>query len=85
MLARIVMVTAIASLVLLFGAPEDAVACHRGDPRIPHGNQTSCDGGGGVTPTNFVLVDGTGNVVGPVLGFDPSATSYDRKWVTAGF
>ena len=74
MLVRIVTVTAIASFVFLLGVPEDALACHKGDPRFPHGAQTSCDGGGGDVPTNFVLVDGTGNVVGPVLGFDPSAT-----------
>ncbi len=66
MLARIVMVIAIASLALLLGAPEDALACHRGDP---HGSAASCDGGGGVTPTNFVLVDGNGDVVGPVISF----------------
>jgi len=71
MLARIVMVTAIALLVLLVGAPEDAVACHRGDPLVPHGNQTSCDGGGGVTPTDFVLVDANGDVVGPVINYGP--------------
>jgi len=71
MLARIVMVTAIALLVLLVGAPEDAVACHRGDPRVPHGNQTSCDGGGGGTPTEFVLVDDNGDVVGPVINYGP--------------
>ena len=47
MLARIVMVTAIALIVLLVGAPEDALARHKGDPPIPHG-AASCDGGGGV-------------------------------------
>ncbi len=70
MLARIAMVMAIASLVLLFGAPEDALACHKGDPGIPHGGAASCDGGGGGTPTDFVLVDANGDVVGPVIGFD---------------
>jgi len=44
MLARIAMVMAIALSVLLVGAPEDASACHKGDP---HGSATSCDGGGG--------------------------------------
>ena len=61
MLARLIMVTASASLALLFGAPEDALACHRGDP---HGSATSCDGGGGGGGagdlTNLVLVDATG-------------------------
>ncbi len=47
MLVRIVMVTAFALSVLLFGAPEDAVACHKGDPGIPHGGAASCYGGGG--------------------------------------
>ncbi len=43
MLARLVMVTAMASLVLLFGMPQSALACHQG---VPHGNETSCDGAG---------------------------------------
>ena len=67
MLTRIAMVTASASLVLLFGVSKDALACHRGDP---HGSATSCDGGGGVDLTNFVMVDANGDVVGPVLSFD---------------
>ena len=70
MLARIAMVTAIALSVLLFGSPEDALACHKGDPGIPHGGATSCDGGGGADLTNLVLVDANGNVVGPILNFD---------------
>ena len=65
MLARNVMVTAIASLVILFGAPKNTLACNKG---VPHGNQTSCDGGGGVTPTNFVLLDASGVQVGNVIG-----------------
>ncbi len=68
MLARTVMVTAIASLVLLFGAPKDALACHKGDPRIPHGSVTTCDGGGGVPiNTSLVVVDGTGTPFATVL------------------
>jgi len=67
MLTRIVMVTTIASLVLLFGAPKDAVACHRGDP---HGSATSCDGGGGVDLTNLVMVDANGNVVGRISSLE---------------
>jgi hypothetical protein len=48
--------------------PEDALACHKGDPPIPHGAAT-CDGGGGGGGdlTNLVLVDATGNVVGPIF------------------
>ena len=61
------MVTAIASWVLLFGAPEDALACHRGDP---HGSATSCDGGGEVDLTNLVMVDANGDVVGSISNLD---------------
>ena len=50
MLARLVMVTATASLVLLFGMPQSALACHKGEPGIPHGAQTICDGDGTPTP-----------------------------------
>ena len=67
-------VIAIASLALLLGAPEDAVACHRGDPRVPHGNQTFCDGGGGGTPTEFIMLDGNGGVVGPVINYGPDVS-----------
>ena len=70
MLARIVMATAIASLVLLFGAPNYVQACHRGDPRVPHGSKTSCDGRVGVNLTNLVLVDANGNVVGRISNLD---------------
>jgi hypothetical protein len=31
-------------LFVLVAAPQNALACHKGDPGIPHGNQTSCDG-----------------------------------------
>ena len=55
MLPRIVLVTAIASWVLLFGAPEDASACHKGDPPIPHGAAT-CDGGGGGYPSGVAAL-----------------------------
>jgi len=75
MLTRIAMVMAIASSVLLFGASEDASACHRGDPGIPHGNQTSCDGGGVVdltNLTNLVLVDANGDVVGRISSLSES-------------
>ena len=55
MLARNVMAAAIASLVLLFGAPKDALACHKGDP---HGSATSCDVGGGDTLGALDCADG---------------------------
>ena len=42
-----------------------ALACHKGDPPIPHGPAT-CDGGDGVDLTNLVMVDASGEVVGPV-------------------
>ena len=63
MFARLVIVTAMASLVLLLGAPKNTLACHKGDPGVPHGAQTTCDGDG--VPTTFVLKDVSGNVVGP--------------------
>ncbi len=31
-------------LLVLVAAPQNALACHKGDPGIPHGAQTSCDG-----------------------------------------
>ncbi len=67
MLARNVMVTAIASLVILFGAPKNTLACNKG---VPHGNQTSCDGGGGggVKILSPVLVDGNLEPIGTVVG-----------------
>ncbi len=66
MLARIAMVMAIALLALLLGAPEDALACHKGDPPIPHGAQVSCDVVGGTDFTDLVLVDANGYVIGPI-------------------
>lgn len=70
MLSRIAMVTAIASLVLMFGAPKDALACHKGKPH--RGEICDDGGGGGRTPpdlNNLMLVDANGNDVGPVYGF----------------
>jgi len=40
-------------LFVLVATPQNAVACHKGDPGIPHGNQTTCDGVGDGIPTNF--------------------------------
>ena len=67
MLARIAMVMAIAALALLIGAPEDALACHKGDPGIPHGSATSC-GGKTENILSPVLVDGNLEPIGTVVG-----------------
>jgi hypothetical protein len=34
----------VAGLLVLAAAPQNALAWHKGDPGIPHGNQTTCDG-----------------------------------------
>ncbi len=68
MLARIVMVTAIALIFLLVGAPEDALACHKGDPPIPHGAATCDGGGGGGGTTSPILFDGNLEPIGTVVG-----------------
>ena len=31
-------------LFVLVATPQNALACHKGDPGVPHGNQTTCDG-----------------------------------------
>ncbi len=36
-------------LFALVAAPQNALACHKGDPGVPHGTQTNCDGDGAPT------------------------------------
>ena len=55
-------------LFVLVAAPQNALACHKGDPGIPHGAQTSCDGlpppSGGIG----TLLDENGVTIGQVVG-----------------
>ncbi len=46
-------VLAVGLLVLVARAP-DALACHKGDPSIPHGAQTTCNGGASTFKVVFV-------------------------------
>ena len=67
MFARLALATMMASLVLLFGMPQSALACHKD---TPHGAQTTCDGGG--TPTSR-LVFVTSDTYDGGLNIDPNS------------
>ncbi len=41
-------------LLVLVAAPNNALACHKGDPAIPHGAQTTCDGAAPTTRLVFL-------------------------------
>ncbi len=60
-------------LLVLVAAPQNALACHKGDPGIPHGNQTTCDGLPPLSVTKIVFITSTifadGNL-GGIVGAD---------------
>jgi hypothetical protein len=57
-------------LLVLVAAPQNALACHQD---APHGNEVSCDGGGGTEPPVYRFVGWT-DVTFVVSGSDPATT-----------
>ena len=55
-------------LLVLVAAPQNALACHKG---TPHGNETSCGGGGSPTSRTVFITSATYNgALGGVIGGD---------------